>query len=176
MQQQKIDVWNVTHRGRWTFSQVSDPYLIWFGSEGVLKIWRKRMSYWMNQWIIDKGFFRTAPATPGLLNISYQDNIWVSRGRPPNFQYPKISHTCIEEKQSKAISIMLLYCNCLISLRKKTKMGWKKYEWTRRVTKLNKSPNIHHLFVGWLGYWTSMYTMDTLNSMITIKNRNTIPK
>ena len=39
-----------------------------FGSEGVLKIWRKRLTI-LNQLMSDGGVCRTAPATPGLFNI-----------------------------------------------------------------------------------------------------------
>ena len=38
-----------------------------FLSEGVLKIWRKKMSELINKVINDKGVCRTAPTTPGLL-------------------------------------------------------------------------------------------------------------
>ena len=32
-----------------------------------MKIWRKRMTQWINEWISDEAVYRTAPATPGLL-------------------------------------------------------------------------------------------------------------
>ena len=33
-----------------------------------MKIWRKRLTYWLNEWINHEAVYRTAPATPGLLN------------------------------------------------------------------------------------------------------------
>ena len=31
--------------------EISAPWFLWFGGEGVLKIFPQRMSYWMNEWI-----------------------------------------------------------------------------------------------------------------------------
>ena len=45
--------------------KTSGPYLIQFGSEVVLKIWRNES---INQ-CSDEVFCRTPPATPGLLNM-----------------------------------------------------------------------------------------------------------
>ena len=39
-----------------------------FGNEGVLKIWRKRMSQLINELINDEGVCRTGLATRGLVN------------------------------------------------------------------------------------------------------------
>ena len=39
-----------------------------------MKIWRKRLTYWLNELINYEAVYRTAPATPGLLNIQ-PDNI-----------------------------------------------------------------------------------------------------
>ena len=41
--------------------------LLLFGIEGGLKIWRKRVTLTVSLIISDKGVFRAAPATPGLL-------------------------------------------------------------------------------------------------------------
>ena len=42
--------------------------LLPFGIYDVLKIWRKRLTQLMNESINDEAVYRTAPATPGLLN------------------------------------------------------------------------------------------------------------
>ena len=61
------DMW---HMERSEYSlKISGPLLIRFGIEGVLKIWRKRLSQLMSHLISDKGVCRTTPATQGLLNI-----------------------------------------------------------------------------------------------------------
>ena len=59
------DTWHGTNGGEWTFSQN-------FSSLASL-------AQWINQWMSDKGDWRTAPATPDLLNI------W--RKTPPLFVY-----------------------------------------------------------------------------------------
>ena len=50
----------------------SAPQLLWFGTEGVMKIFSQRMTYrtneTINESINDEGVCRTATATPGLLN------------------------------------------------------------------------------------------------------------
>ena len=43
--------------------------VLWFGSEGVLKILRKSMTLLNNQSFNEKGVCTTALAAPGLLNI-----------------------------------------------------------------------------------------------------------
>ena len=48
----------------------SVPQLLWFGIDGGLKIWRKRVTLSLSLLINDKGVCRTAPATPGLLKNS----------------------------------------------------------------------------------------------------------
>ena len=48
---------------------MSAPYLLRFGSEGVLKIFPQRITQLINLLMNDEGVCRTAPATPGLLNI-----------------------------------------------------------------------------------------------------------
>ena len=50
--------------------KISGPQLIRFGSEGILKIWRKRLTQLVDELMNHKGVCRTAPATPGLLNTS----------------------------------------------------------------------------------------------------------
>ena len=62
------DTWHVTCLVRWTFSQnFSLPFVIY----DIMKIWRKRMTRWinelMNESINGEAVYRTAPATPGLL-------------------------------------------------------------------------------------------------------------
>ena len=47
--------------------KMSAPYLLQFGSEGVVK--KQRMNDLINQSINDEGVCRTALAAPGLLNI-----------------------------------------------------------------------------------------------------------
>ena len=47
--------------------KVSAPQLLWFGINSVLKILNKSMTKSINQSIDDKGVYRIAPATPGLL-------------------------------------------------------------------------------------------------------------
>ena len=39
------------------------------------------MTYWMNEWMSDKAVYRTAPATPGPLNIY---NTYMVTGQGPN--------------------------------------------------------------------------------------------
>ena len=68
------DTWHMTgdtwHAGAGEHSlKISDPWLLLFVIYDIMKIWRKRLTDWINQWISDKAVYRTAPATPGLLNI-----------------------------------------------------------------------------------------------------------
>ena len=49
--------------------KISYPYFLRFGSEGVLKIFPQRMTDSLTDSGNDKGVCRTAPPTPGLLNI-----------------------------------------------------------------------------------------------------------
>ena len=49
------------------------PQLLQFGSGDVLKIWRKRLTHLMNELMSNEGVCRTAPATPGLLDIALQN-------------------------------------------------------------------------------------------------------
>ena len=44
--------------------KISAPQLLWFGIDSVLKIMNERITQSVN----DEGVYRTAPATPGLLN------------------------------------------------------------------------------------------------------------
>ena len=71
------DMWHVTH-DTWhvtcdTFGgggedslKISAPQLLPFVIYDIMKIWRKRMSDWINH----EAVYRTAPATPGLLKTS----------------------------------------------------------------------------------------------------------
>ena len=63
------DTWHVTGLGRWTFSQNFSSLT----GLGLKVIWRFGGKGWvsqlMNEWMNDEGVCRTAPATPGLLNI-----------------------------------------------------------------------------------------------------------
>ena len=67
------DMWHVTH-DMWQVGggepslKISAPQLLRFPSEGLLKIISQRMTNGVNELMNDKGVFRTAPATPGLLN------------------------------------------------------------------------------------------------------------
>ena len=63
------DISQLTSGGRWSFSQMSAPWLYRLGNESLLKIWRKRITHWLNVWINDKGVYRTAPATPSQFKI-----------------------------------------------------------------------------------------------------------
>ena len=60
----------MTNRGGEPSLKISAPQLLRFGCEGVLKIWRKRMTQLMNGLISDKSDSKIAPATPGQLNTS----------------------------------------------------------------------------------------------------------
>ena len=46
--------------------KISAPYFLRFGIEGLMKIFSQIMTYWINEWVNDKGVYKTAPATPGL--------------------------------------------------------------------------------------------------------------
>ena len=64
------DMWHVTHVGGNNSLKISAPKLLRCGMDLVLYILKKRITdLYMNQWINDKGVYRTAPATSGLLNI-----------------------------------------------------------------------------------------------------------
>ena len=71
----KCDTWHLTHdmwkmvEGEYSH-KISAPQLFRFGCNDILKVWRKRMTDWLTDWMSDKGDCRTAPATPGLL-ITY---------------------------------------------------------------------------------------------------------
>ena len=60
--------------------QISSPQLLWFGKDSVLKILHERITNSMNepinQWINDKGVYRTAAATSGLLISAYMDKFY----------------------------------------------------------------------------------------------------
>ena len=66
---QKHDTWNMTV-DMWDMVggehslKISAPQLLRFGIDSVLKILNKKMTQWINY---DKGVYRIAPATPGLL-------------------------------------------------------------------------------------------------------------
>ena len=49
--------------------QISAPQLLWFGIDSTLNIFPQTMTELINQLINYEGDCRTAPATPGLLNI-----------------------------------------------------------------------------------------------------------
>ena len=40
-----------------------------------MKIWRKRLTYLLTELINDEAVYRTAPATPGLLNMKMKERI-----------------------------------------------------------------------------------------------------
>ena len=68
------DTWHVTHDmwhivGGEHYLKISAPQLIWFGIDSGLKKLNKRITYWINELIIDKCLYRTAPATPCLILI-----------------------------------------------------------------------------------------------------------
>ena len=48
---------------------ISAPLLLLLLIYDIMKIWRKKLTDSLNQWINDKAVYRTTPATPGLLNI-----------------------------------------------------------------------------------------------------------
>ena len=70
------DMWHMTH-DMWQMVEgdqslnISAPLLLRFEFADVLKVWRKRITDWlnelMNEWISNKSVCRTAPATQGLL-------------------------------------------------------------------------------------------------------------
>ena len=65
------DTWHVTH-DRWGGEpslKIPAPQLLQFGSEGVLKIWMKRLTHLITWLISNGGVYRTAPSSPGLFNI-----------------------------------------------------------------------------------------------------------
>ena len=47
---------------------ISAPQLLWFGIDSVLKILNERITQSMNELMNHESVYRTAPATPGLLN------------------------------------------------------------------------------------------------------------
>ena len=47
--------------------KISAPYLLPFVIYDIMKIWRKRMTRLIIEWINHEAVCRTAPATPGLL-------------------------------------------------------------------------------------------------------------
>ena len=53
--------------GSESFLKMSAPQLLQFESTGVLNIFSQRMTHWLTWQITDKGIWRTAPPTPGLL-------------------------------------------------------------------------------------------------------------
>ena len=61
------DTYYVAHE-RWG-GEPSATELLRFGSEGVLKIFPHRITQLFNQLMSDRGVFRIAPATQGLLKI-----------------------------------------------------------------------------------------------------------
>ena len=65
------DTWHVTFGWGWTFSQ--NFRCLTFGCNAVLNCWRKRISECMNV----KGFYRTAPVTPGPLKTWWIYNVLV---------------------------------------------------------------------------------------------------
>ena len=58
--------------------EMSAYWLSRFGSEGVLKIQRKRINE-----LINGSVYRTAPATPGLLNICASKSLDLVKTPPP---------------------------------------------------------------------------------------------
>ena len=60
------DMWHVV--GGEHCLKISAPQLLRFVIYDILKIWRKRLTHWLNESVNDEGVYRTAPATPGLLN------------------------------------------------------------------------------------------------------------
>ena len=79
------DMWHVIRLGVWTFSQNFSSLDL-----TVMKISRKRMTQWMNEWmnewINDEALYRTAPATPGLLNITR-----IAKSYPESWSVAKVS-------------------------------------------------------------------------------------
>ena len=61
--------WHVTHGVGWTFSQNLAPQVWRFGMDSVLKFLNKRITYSVNESVNDEDDCRTAPATPGQLNM-----------------------------------------------------------------------------------------------------------
>ena len=59
------DMWHVTHRGRWTFSQNFRSLAHTVREWRCLEDLEEKGS--LSKWVNDKGVCRTAPATPGLL-------------------------------------------------------------------------------------------------------------
>ena len=64
------DMWHVTCDILWGMNILSKFQLLLFVIYDNMKIWRKRLTDWMNQWINHEAVYRTAPATPGLLNLA----------------------------------------------------------------------------------------------------------
>ena len=59
--------------------KISALKFFWFAIYDILKIRRKMLTYWltelMNEWINNEADCRTAPATPGQLNIFKKDDV-----------------------------------------------------------------------------------------------------
>ena len=63
------DMWHVTHGGGELSLKMSAPQILLFEIDSVLKILNENITQWMNELMNNQGVYRTAPATPGLLNI-----------------------------------------------------------------------------------------------------------
>ena len=55
--------------------KISAPQLLWFGIDSTLNIFPQTMTQLLNQFINHRGVWRTAPATPGLLNKFNQHSV-----------------------------------------------------------------------------------------------------
>ena len=63
------DTWHVTRLGVWTFSQNFSSLALTVCDLGYYEDLEEK-AHGLNEWINDKAVYRTAPATPGLLNIA----------------------------------------------------------------------------------------------------------
>ena len=76
------DTWHMTHSVGWTFSQnfnsLALPVWDWECLEDILS--KGSLNQSINQLINDRGDCRTAPATPGLLNISHKTDLAFTQG------------------------------------------------------------------------------------------------
>ena len=59
----------MTHGGGELSLKMSAPQILLFEIDSVLNILNKKITQLMNELMNNKGVYRTAPATPGLLNI-----------------------------------------------------------------------------------------------------------
>ena len=68
------DTGNVTHDGGWKFSKNFSSLALTVWDKWCFEDWEEKDDFKSTQLMSDKGVCRTAPATPGLLNIQHYPN------------------------------------------------------------------------------------------------------